>query len=355
MVAKLVFETLFQVSLSLCPKFILSLFHLQKQSKLKRINSVLLLTFVVLMMDIFTPKYESSREVLSSLLLILSPFKVMTILIVTISTIKILQNYPSIFRSKFEIVKPQNIVNYDPIILIANGFFFGVFGAGVLLFLPLINYGADCFDCETSSFKHAINNPVNQSNDLIAEVKFFVIRFYVQIFFVLKLVNFWRPLMIALINKPMTGYDGHGNKRIKQKKVSNGSLMDMSIQVFITSIGLINHPSAVFVTYFVVDGFISCLSYGYYLLKMQNEMDMKYVDNNNDDEDQVLVRTKLVNNQSWYKSMVRKAKLCSYFVCAFHGLYFMSDPNCGNMATILIHSSYFLTCALYTCFCFKHV
>ena len=158
---------------------------------------------------------------------------------------------------------PSTPIDLEPINLILNGFFFGILGAGILIAFPLINYGGDCFNCNSINFSQAKEWSTGMT---LIDVKLLVLRFFAFAFFLIKIINFWRPLSIAIENQINQG--SYGNKKLytRRKNVSNAILIDMFIQVFLVLIGVINHPSSVLMAYFLIDGFLTCATYGYYVV-----------------------------------------------------------------------------------------
>lgn len=301
--------------------------------------------------SLFTAEDSKFHQLLESFPLVTSPLTVLMIVSSLILAIKITQNYRSIFQQKL-IPTPSTPIDLEPINLILNGFFFGILGAGILIALPLINYGGDCFNCNSINFSRAKEWSTGMT---LIDVKLLVLRFFAFAFFLIKIINFWRPLSIAIENQINQGSCGN-NKLYRRKNVSNAILIDMFIQVFLVLIGVVNHPSSVLMAHFLIDGFLTCATYGYYVVTILERNSFAKHDgisfksdfkNSTPGGAGEVIKT----NEFDYTYMRKKliiARIVSFFFLSFHGFYFMNDSKCGNPVTILIQSVYFLSLGFYS-------
>ena len=312
-------------------------------------------TILTTISNLFTPQDSNLLEVFEAFPLVTSPSTVFLITASLIISIQLINNYRSIFHSKLF----YHHYDTEGINLIFSGCMFGMYGCAVILGSPFINYGGDCFNCSSETFDKLINYDLQKSNDMFEIMSVSFLRFIVFTFFILKIAAFLRPLLIAIDNESRiaTNWSRNGieinnnqngiemnrkNEHFTQigdhVKISFQQLLYLASQVFLVLISVINHPSSVVLAYILIDGILSCATYGYFVLKVLEKNSKITTDG---------VR-KQEFNYDWFKTFLIRTRIISFYFLSIHGLYFLTDSNCGNPVTILIHSVYFLYLGFYS-------
>lgn len=290
-------------------------------------------------------------ELLSHYPLVSSPSTVILILMISLMTIKLIQNQHQM-PHQLNLVRFLNF-NYDPILLVINGFFFGLFGLGIFIAIGLMFFGVDLFDCKSMSIDQLIHGSFTDAKQFTRhDVVIMTVKYAAYIFFILRILDFWRPLIVSMANQStktnqkLTKQElSSTNLLVRGKNVSNLNLINMCLQVIIILIGYHNHVSSVLFFYLLSEASVTCLTYAYYILKILNVQD-KLV---NDGGIEIAGKkgSKNKNNATAtkgtnYRKILMYMRTISYLSTFIHGLYFSFDSNCGNFYTIQIHSLYFL-------------
>lgn len=209
-----------------------------------------------------------------------------SLFIITLTTTKIAPMYA------------QRLEKYDlrPIMMIANGLIFGLFGLGFFMGMSVTHMGADGFDCDGFGG--------SESEDL----RVISIKLIAWIYLMLKFMEFQRPLFASLRR---TSNSDHYKEF--------GYYFYLYGQLGMSYLGASFHPGGLFAFWPILDSLVTIAAYGYLILK--------------------LASPELHPNPVW-KKIITAARFMTFVALAFHGFYYASIPNCGNNILLRIQAWY---------------
>ena len=160
-----------------------------------------------------------------------------------------------------------------PLMLIVNGFVFGIVGMGLCLGVIVTNFTTYCFSCDASD---------PSRNDIMTAATKMIAFMYIMT----KLLEFQRPLFAVL----------RGDSASSHYRSFSYTLF-LLCQLVMTYIGVVFYPGGALTFWPVADGIVLIMEYGYMVLK--------------------LATPQLQPNPSW-KNVIFRARLCAIICLIIH-------------------------------------